>query len=114
MVTQHECNKSIKNRSFAWVKTDSDSVGFQHMLACQLFLRGVIADAVIAVLEPGPCCNMAQGPRALAPIVAQFFGTIVEPAFVQRDDCRSVLELGKAFDALGPQTLVVCLTFPPS
>ena len=63
------------------------------------------------MLEPDPCCDLAERARALAPIVAQLFGTIVDPALDQRNDRRSVLELGKAFDALGPQRLVVCLTF---
>ena len=63
------------------------------------------------MLEPDPCCDLAERARALAPIVAQLFGTIVDPALDQRNDRRSVLKLGKAFDALGPQRLVVCLTF---
>ncbi len=58
------------------------------------------------MLEPDPCCDLAQCARALAPIVAQLFGAIVDPALDQRNDRRSVLELGKAFDALGPQRLI--------
>lgn len=63
------------------------------------------------MLEPDPCCDLPKGARALAPVVAQLFGTIVDPAFDQRNDRRPVFELGKAFYALGPQSLVVCLTF---
>lgn len=62
-------------------------------------------------MEPDPCCDLTERARTLAPVVAQLFGTIVDPALDQRNDRRTVLKLGKAFDALGPQRLVVCLTF---
>src|SRR3989344_5646278 len=74
-------------------------------------LQNGLRQARTGMLEPDPCCDLAKGARALAPVMAQLFGTIVDPALDQRNDRRSVLELGKAFDALGPQRLVVCLTF---